>query len=158
MMDLEAVRKTREEVNVHCSTDVQMTQHEKEMGKRTVDVEPIEAEGSEDSTIEQVTYPEGGLQAWLVVFGCFCGVLAGFGFMNTSKYNIDVMISTDKILQLEFFSNTSPPTNSPHILLLPSAGSLAFTSSCPSAAVWSSVQSLTPKAQPTYWPLEEFVL
>jgi hypothetical protein len=28
-------------------------------------------------------YPEGGLRAWLVVFGSFCGMLASFGFMNT---------------------------------------------------------------------------
>lgn len=31
------------------------------------------------------TYPEGGLKAWLVVFGSFCGMTAGFGFMNTSE-------------------------------------------------------------------------
>lgn len=30
------------------------------------------------------TYPEGGLRAWLVVFGSFCGMTAAFGFMNTS--------------------------------------------------------------------------
>jgi len=29
------------------------------------------------------TYPEGGLRAWLVVFGSFCGMTAAFGFMNT---------------------------------------------------------------------------
>jgi hypothetical protein len=33
----------------------------------------------------ETTYPEGGLRAWLVVFGSFCGMLAGFGFMNTSE-------------------------------------------------------------------------
>jgi MFS family permease len=32
---------------------------------------------------EDVGYPEGGLRAWLVVFGSFCGMLASFGFMNT---------------------------------------------------------------------------
>ncbi|EON69004.1 hypothetical protein W97_08262 [Coniosporium apollinis CBS 100218] len=32
---------------------------------------------------EEVTYPEGGLQAWLVVLGSFCGMLAAFGLMNT---------------------------------------------------------------------------
>lgn len=31
-------------------------------------------------------YPEGGLRAWLVVLGSFCGMLASFGFMNTSRY------------------------------------------------------------------------
>ncbi|KAI0172865.1 MFS general substrate transporter [Hypoxylon sp. FL1284] len=29
------------------------------------------------------TYPEGGLQAWLVVFGSWCGLLASLGLMNT---------------------------------------------------------------------------
>jgi MFS family permease len=28
-------------------------------------------------------YPEGGLRAWLVVFGAFCGMLAALGLMNT---------------------------------------------------------------------------
>ncbi|MCJ1388751.1 hypothetical protein MMC18_001600 [Xylographa bjoerkii] len=31
---------------------------------------------------EEVTYPEGGLRAWLVVFGTFCGMLAAFGLAN----------------------------------------------------------------------------
>lgn len=30
-----------------------------------------------------MTYPEGGLQAWLVVLGSFSGMVAGFGYMNT---------------------------------------------------------------------------
>lgn len=28
-------------------------------------------------------YPEGGLRAWLVVFGSFCGLVAALGLMNT---------------------------------------------------------------------------
>jgi hypothetical protein len=31
----------------------------------------------------EITYPEGGIRAWLVVFGSFCGMTAGFGYMNT---------------------------------------------------------------------------
>ncbi|KAL9117967.1 MAG: hypothetical protein Q9187_005493 [Circinaria calcarea] len=31
----------------------------------------------------EVTYPEGGLRAYSVVFGSFCGMLAAFGLMNT---------------------------------------------------------------------------
>jgi hypothetical protein len=31
------------------------------------------------------TYPEGGREAWLVVVGCFSGMMASFGFMATSK-------------------------------------------------------------------------
>lgn len=29
------------------------------------------------------TYPEGGLAAWLVVFGCWCGLFAAAGIMNS---------------------------------------------------------------------------
>jgi hypothetical protein len=35
--------------------------------------------------LNEVTYPEGGLKAWSVVFGSFCGMLAVFGFMNSSE-------------------------------------------------------------------------
>ncbi|MCJ1476370.1 hypothetical protein MMC13_005036 [Lambiella insularis] len=31
---------------------------------------------------QEVTYPEGGLRAWLVVFGSFCAMLAAFGLAN----------------------------------------------------------------------------
>ncbi|KAL9000244.1 MAG: hypothetical protein Q9169_001146 [Polycauliona sp. 2 TL-2023] len=31
----------------------------------------------------ETTFPEGGLRAWLVVVGSFCGMLASFGLMNT---------------------------------------------------------------------------
>jgi hypothetical protein len=33
----------------------------------------------------EAVYPEGGFQAWLVVFGSFCGITAAFGFMNTRE-------------------------------------------------------------------------
>lgn len=42
-----------------------------------------EAPTSPTSSKDDTTYPEGGLQAWLVVFGAFCGMFAGFGYMNT---------------------------------------------------------------------------
>ena len=35
------------------------------------------------STKHDEPYPEGGLRAWLVVFGSFSGMMAGFGYMNT---------------------------------------------------------------------------
>ena len=34
-----------------------------------------------DDGDDQVTYPEGGLQAWLVVLGSFFGAFVGFGMM-----------------------------------------------------------------------------
>jgi len=41
---------------------------------------PVAPTGQEKDDVE---YPEGGLRAWLVVFGSFCGMTAGFGYMNT---------------------------------------------------------------------------
>lgn len=41
------------------------------------------APAGQDPDKEDVEYPEGGLRAWLVVFGSFCGMTAGFGYMNT---------------------------------------------------------------------------
>lgn len=35
------------------------------------------------SSAPDVTYPEGGKEAWLVVFGSFTGMLCAFGLMNT---------------------------------------------------------------------------
>ena len=52
----------------------------------TMDEEKGEEASSPTSTVltkDDVIYPEGGLQAWLVVLGSFCGMLAGFGYMNT---------------------------------------------------------------------------
>ncbi|KAH6647040.1 major facilitator superfamily domain-containing protein [Truncatella angustata] len=44
------------------------------------------------------TYPEGGLEAWLVVFGCFCGLVASLGLMNSiavfQTYNAANQLST----------------------------------------------------------------
>ncbi|CAH0057242.1 unnamed protein product [Clonostachys solani] len=37
-----------------------------------------------DSEFEDISYPEGGLNAWLVVFGSFCATGAVFGLINTS--------------------------------------------------------------------------
>jgi len=39
----------------------------------------------DDALDDEVTYPEGGLKAWLVVLGSFSAMLAAFGMMNTSK-------------------------------------------------------------------------
>jgi hypothetical protein len=32
---------------------------------------------------QDIEYPEGGLQAWLVVFGSFCGLMASIGIYNS---------------------------------------------------------------------------
>ncbi|KAL8721070.1 MAG: hypothetical protein Q9225_002181 [Loekoesia sp. 1 TL-2023] len=39
--------------------------------------------GALPETQPDITYPDGGLQAWLVVLGSFSGMLASFGLMNT---------------------------------------------------------------------------
>ncbi|GME37009.1 mfs monocarboxylate transporter [Neofusicoccum parvum] len=45
---------------------------------------PPSSDGSSTlSAADEDTYPEGGLQAWLVVLGSFSGMLASFGMMNS---------------------------------------------------------------------------
>ncbi|KAK4494588.1 hypothetical protein PRZ48_013944 [Zasmidium cellare] len=44
---------------------------------------PNDGEDSPAVGDEEPTYPEGGLRAWLVVFGGFSGMMAAFGLMNT---------------------------------------------------------------------------
>lgn len=48
--------------------------------------EPSSSEKNGDtlpSTSTEQFYPEGGREAWSVVFGSFCGMVAAFGIMNT---------------------------------------------------------------------------
>ena len=56
-----------------------------------VKTSPTLSQGSSHDTLisasenaAETTYPEGGLQAWLVVFGSFCGMLSSFGLINTT--------------------------------------------------------------------------
>lgn len=42
------------------------------------------------------TYPEGGLRAWLVVFGCWCGIFASLGIAN-SLGTYQAYISTNQL-------------------------------------------------------------
>ncbi|EDO18019.1 hypothetical protein Kpol_1045p3 [Vanderwaltozyma polyspora DSM 70294] len=37
----------------------------------------------EDDNDDDIDFPEGGLRAWIVVFGCFLGLTACFGLLNT---------------------------------------------------------------------------
>ena len=85
---------------------------------------------------EEVTYPEGGLRAWLVVVGSFSGMFAGFGYMNTigvshrshclcrRPANIFVEIRSTRLI--------FPATNCPTIANLRLAGYSASTFSFPS--------------------------
>lgn len=57
--------------------------------KETPDAEP--SHGDHD-------FPEGGLQAWLVVFGSFTGMTAGFGLMNTVG-TFQAYLSTHQLAQ-----------------------------------------------------------
>jgi hypothetical protein len=45
----------------------------------------VTSESESEPTVKlgDETYPEGGREAWLVVFGAFCGLLAALGLMNT---------------------------------------------------------------------------
>jgi hypothetical protein len=59
---------------------------EKSLERRTADQTATTgeaAEGGDDSDTDRNTYPEGGLRAWSVVFGAWCGLVACFGLMNS---------------------------------------------------------------------------
>lgn len=45
--------------------------------------EPIGEDNESEATEAEVEYPEGGREAWTVVFGSFVSMVAGFGIMNT---------------------------------------------------------------------------
>lgn len=51
----------------------------------------------------EVTYPEGGRDAWLVVFGAWCGLTASLGIYNTAGV-FEVVIS--KVILPEMSSST----------------------------------------------------
>ncbi|KAF0327194.1 MFS monocarboxylate [Colletotrichum asianum] len=40
--------------------------------------------GQDASSVTELTFPEGGLSAWLVVFGSFCAMLSVFGLINSA--------------------------------------------------------------------------
>ena len=61
--------------NVHTSTSTPNPSQPKEDNRALAPQVSIDAYGN--------TYPEGGLRAWLVVYGAFSGMTAGFGLMNT---------------------------------------------------------------------------
>lgn len=54
---------------------------EKNQGAPGQNDEEVQSVTSRDDG--EVSYPEGGMQAWLVVLGSFCGMTASFGMMNT---------------------------------------------------------------------------
>ncbi|KAH8662177.1 major facilitator superfamily domain-containing protein [Xylariales sp. PMI_506] len=41
-----------------------------------------QVDSGKETLLDEEPYPEGGLEAWLVVFGSFCGLFAGLGIMN----------------------------------------------------------------------------
>jgi hypothetical protein len=43
---------------------------------------PKSSTSADESLQDEVTYPEGGLRAWLVVFGSFCALFAGLGWFS----------------------------------------------------------------------------
>ena len=50
----------------------------------SVQPSPPNEAGDSISINQEISYPEGGFQAWLVVFGAFCGTAASIGLYNTS--------------------------------------------------------------------------
>ena len=59
--------------------------HEKDSSSPTSSTLPVTEKSvvDQEANAAEVTYPGGGLKAWSVVFGSFCGMLSAFGLMNT---------------------------------------------------------------------------
>jgi hypothetical protein len=58
---------------------------EKSTGTRNSIQQPLERDSSILPILseDELTYPEGGLRAWLVIFGCWCGMFASLGLIST---------------------------------------------------------------------------
>jgi MFS family permease len=70
-----------EQLNIGSGSEKESEQHSSSPTKSS------ETSGPESNTPpfteEEFTYPEGGLRAWLVVVGSWCGIFASFGIGNT---------------------------------------------------------------------------
>lgn len=53
---------------------------DEKLSSEGVDGSPVNESGQDE---QDVFYPEGGLEAWSVVFGSFCAMVASLGTMNT---------------------------------------------------------------------------
>ncbi|TGZ77689.1 MFS general substrate transporter [Ascodesmis nigricans] len=53
------------------------------VSQRSKTIKEEDVRPSEDEDFTEVTYPEGGREAWLVVLGSFISMVASFGIMNT---------------------------------------------------------------------------
>lgn len=56
--------------------------------------------GTDDETDFEIDYPEGGKKAYLVVFGSFCAMTAGFGILN-SVGTLQAYVSTHQLKQYD---------------------------------------------------------
>ncbi|CAI4823792.1 ALI_HP2_G0051070.mRNA.1.CDS.1 [Saccharomyces cerevisiae] len=68
---------TKKEVNK--GTDIESQPHWGENTSSTHD-----SDKEEDSNEEIESFPEGGFKAWVVTFGCFLGLIACFGLLNST--------------------------------------------------------------------------
>ncbi|KAK3702112.1 hypothetical protein LTR37_015087 [Vermiconidia calcicola] len=66
---------------------------------RSIDGQPDREAGHNPSTNnDEYTYPEGGLGAWLTVFGAWCGLAGGLGLLNTVA-TLQNYVSTHQLAQ-----------------------------------------------------------
>jgi MFS family permease len=65
------------------TADAQVSEKLKESRRSATATGDEESRSDTSHADDEVTYPEGGLEAWLVVFGSFMGLVAALGMMNT---------------------------------------------------------------------------
>ncbi|KAI0805170.1 major facilitator superfamily domain-containing protein [Xylaria sp. FL0064] len=72
----------KEHVDLHANPSPQMfaVQNDDPVGENR---KSDEESGRAVTLLGDETYPEGGLEAWLVVFGSWCGLVAALGILNT---------------------------------------------------------------------------
>jgi hypothetical protein len=69
----------------HSQTDAEMypeNEQEAEADLEKAEEEPKPAAGGAPPGFNPADFPDGGREAWLVVFGGWCGLFATFGFIN----------------------------------------------------------------------------
>jgi hypothetical protein len=90
-------------------TSVQLAQpciDDTEKGGQVTSREDAASDGTEtddEQDVDDNTFPEGGLQAWLVVFGSFCAMVSVYGMINSAAV-FESYFSTHQLAEYESFA------------------------------------------------------
>lgn len=84
-------------VGLHDHPNPQLFVVQGEKGSASTDGNASDPSSEPQTLLQDETYPEGGTEAWLVVFGAWCGLVASLGLMNSiavfQTYNVTYQLS-----------------------------------------------------------------